>query len=107
MAHPKSRQGWQVVAPRLSPGMMAMAKSNPEAIIIGTILIDDEGVPDGPWRGARCTGSYVDVRRIALVIESLIKCCCSDPDGSPPVGLANCKPTLKHGPAFCHPCRDL
>jgi hypothetical protein len=37
----------------------------------------------------------------------LNKCCSSDPDGSLPVGLVICKPTLKHGSTFCHPCRDL
>jgi hypothetical protein len=107
MVQTKSRQGWQSVATRLSPWFTAMAESHPEAIFDGKTPIGTEGVPDGTLKGDRCTGSYVDVRWNSRVIESLNKCCGSDPDGSPPVGLAICKPMLKHGPTFCHPCRDL
>jgi hypothetical protein len=85
---------------------MAKAESHPEAIFDGTTPIGVEGVPDGTLNGDRCKGSYVDVRRIDLVIDSLNKCCGSDPDGSLPVVLAICKPTLKHGSAFCHSSRD-
>jgi hypothetical protein len=42
----KSRQGWQNVAPRLSPGMMEMARLHPEAIFDGKTPIVAEGVPD-------------------------------------------------------------
>jgi hypothetical protein len=44
--------------------MMAIAKSNPEAIFIGTILIDDEGVRDKPWKRDRYerVGEWVDRR---------------------------------------------
>jgi len=106
-AQSESRQGWQNVATRLSPWLTATAESHPEAIFTGTTTIGADGVPDGTLKGDRCKGSYVDVRRIDLVIDSLNKCCGSDPDGSLPVGLVICKPTLKHGPTFCHPCRDL
>jgi hypothetical protein len=82
---------------------MAMSESHPEAIFDGTTPIGAEGVPDGTLKGDRCKGSYVDVRWIVLVFDPLNKCCGSDRDGSPPVGLVICKPTLKHGPAFCHP----
>jgi hypothetical protein len=71
---------------------MAMAGSHPEVIFDGKTPIADEGVPDRPWRGDRYTDSYVDIRRISLVIESLNKCCGSDPDGSLPVGLISVNP---------------
>ena len=36
--------------------MMAMAKSNPEAMGIEMFPIVIEGVVDWPWKGDRCTG---------------------------------------------------
>jgi len=52
---------------------MVMAETHPEAMIPGTTPIDDEGVPDRPWRGDRCTGSHVDISRIVIVTDSLYK----------------------------------
>jgi hypothetical protein len=55
--------------------LIAKAGSHPEAIFDGTTPIGTEGVPDGTLKGDRCTGSYVDVRRIALVIDFLNNSC--------------------------------
>ena len=55
MAHPKSRQGWQVVATRLQPVVDGEDRIKPRGNIYGTILSDAEGVPNRTRKGNRST----------------------------------------------------